>query len=325
MNVFLAGGSGAIGRQLIPALVSRGHEVVATTTTSAKAPALEAAGARPVVLDLLDGDRVARAVAEAEPDVVVHQATALSGPLSLRRFDASFAQTNRLRTEGLDNLLAAAIAAGSSRFVAQSFTGWPNERAGGPVKTEADPLDPKPPAAARETLAAIRVLEATVAGCEAVEGVVLRYGALYGPGTSLGVGGELVEMVRRRRFPLVGDGGGVWSFVHVADAAQATVAAIEGRGNGVYNVVDDEPAPVAEWLPYLAETLNAKPPRRIPVWLARFAIGEQGVAMMTEMRGSSNAKAKRELSWEPRYASWRAGFVSALEDEAFGRERRLAA
>ncbi|HEV3407886.1 MAG TPA: NAD(P)-dependent oxidoreductase [Gaiellaceae bacterium] len=325
MKVFVAGGSGVVGRELVPALVERGHEVVATTTTPAKRTALEAAGARPLILDLLDGDAVLRAVEQAAPDVVVHQATALSGRLSMRRFDASFAATNRLRTEGLDNLLAAAIAAGSSRFVAQSFTGWPNARVGGPVKTEGDPLDPDPPAAARETLAAIRALESTVVNSEALAGVVLRYGALYGPGTSLGAGGDLVEMVRRRRLPLVGDGGGVWSFVHVADAASATVAAIEGRGDGIYNVVDDDPAPVADWLPYLAQVLNAKPPRRVPVWVARLVIGEQGVAMMTEMRGSSNEKAKRELGWRPRHASWRDGFVDGLGDATRAEERRLAA
>jgi nucleoside-diphosphate-sugar epimerase len=325
MKVFVAGGSGAIGRHLVPALVGRGHDVVATTTTPAKAAALEAAGARPLVVDLLDEPGVARAVEAARPGVVVHEATALSGPLSLRRFDASFAQTNRLRTEGLDNLLAAAIAVGSSRFVAQSFTGWPNARDGGPVKTERDPLDPNPPAAARETLAAIRSLEATVAGADAIDGVVLRYGALYGPGTSLALDGELADLIRRRRMPVVGEGSGIWSFVHVADAARATVAAIERRGNGVYNVTDDDPAAVAEWLPYLADALGAKPPRRIPVWLARLVVGEQGVAMMTEMRGSSNAKAKRELGWQPRYASWRDGFVHGLANGMPDEERRVAA
>jgi nucleoside-diphosphate-sugar epimerase len=324
VRIFITGGSGVVGTHVVPALVERGHEVTATTTTPAKAAALEAAGGRPLVLDLLDRDAVAGAVAEARPDVVVHQATALSGPLSLRHFDRSFAQTNRLRTAGTDNLLAAALGAGSRRFVAQSFTGWPNAREGGPVKTEADALDPRPPAAARGTLAAIRSLEAAVAGCGEIEGVVLRYGALYGPGTSLGAGGDLVDAVRRGRLPLVGDAGGVWSFLHVGDMTQATVAAIEGRSRGVYNVVDDDPAPVAEWLPYLAHVVGGRRPRRVPVWLARLLIGEHGVAMMTEARGSSNAKAKRELGWQPAYPSWREGFAHGLEGEPESARRPAA-
>jgi nucleoside-diphosphate-sugar epimerase len=312
MKVLVAGGSGVVGRYLIPELVARGREVVATTTTAAKAATLEAWGARPLQLDILDRESVMRAVAEARPDVVVHQATALSGPLSPRRFDSSFARTNRLRTEGTSNLLAAAAAAGGARFVAQSFTGWPNARGGGAVKTEADPLDPDPPAPARETLAAIRALESAVTESDDLTGVVLRYGTLYGPGTGLGPDGEMLEMVRRGKLPVVGNGAGVWSFLHVADMARATVAAIEGDGVGVYNIVDDEPAPVSDWLPYLAQVLGAKPPRRIPAWVARLVIGEQGVAMMTEMRGSSNAKAKRELGWQPVYSSWRDGFRHGL-------------
>lgn len=310
MKVFLAGGSGLVGSRLIPRLVERGHEVVATTTKPKRVVGVEAAGARAVVVDLLDCNAVADAVRNAEPDVVVHQATVLSGPLSLRRFDESFALTNRLRTEGLDNLLAAAAAVDAPRFVAQSYTGWPNARDGARVKTEADPLDPDSPAP--ESLAAIRTLEAAVTGSERVSGVVLRYGSFYGPGTTLGVGGELTELIRRRKLPLVGSGAGVWSFVHIDDAASATVAVIEGRARGVYNVVDDDPAPVAEWLPYLARALHAKPPRHIPVWLARMMIGEQGVAMMTEMRGSSNEKAKAELGWRPAWPSWREGFEHGL-------------
>jgi nucleoside-diphosphate-sugar epimerase len=312
MKVFVAGGSGVLGMPLVRELVARGHEVVATTTKRERTGALETAGARPVVVDLLDGAAVARAVGEAAPQVVVHQATALAGPLSLRRFAASFALTNRLRTQGTDNLLAAAIAAGTDRFVAQSYTGWPNAREGGPVKTEADPLDPDPPKAARETLGAIRTLETAVTGCDEVVGVVLRYGAVYGPGTGIGEGGELVEAVRGGKMPLVGSAGGVWSFLHVDDMATATVAAIESRARGVYNVVDDDPAAVAEWLPYLARAVGAKPPRRVPAWLARLVIGEQGVAMMTESRGSSNAKAKHELEWRPTWPSWRDGFVCGL-------------
>jgi 2-alkyl-3-oxoalkanoate reductase len=289
MKVFVAGGSGAIGRRLVPELVARGHEVLATTTKPERAAALAATGARPLLLDILDAEAVIRAVDEARAQVVVHQATALAGPLSLRRFDDSFALTNRLRTEGTDNLLAAAVASGAERFVAQSFSGWPNAREGGPLKTEADRLDPDPPANARTTFDAIRTLEAAVTGCAEVGGVVLRYGGFYGPGTSIGDGGELVEAVRRRKLPLVGNGAGVWSFLHIDDAVTATVAAIEGRGLGVYNVVDDDPAPVAEWLPYLARVIGAKPPRRIPVWLAR-----------------------RELEWQPAWPTWRDGFVRGL-------------
>jgi nucleoside-diphosphate-sugar epimerase len=312
MKVFLAGGSGVVGRHLIPELVARGHDVVATTRTPARAVEIESAGAQPLVVDLFDAEAVVRAVDSTRPEVVVHQATALSGPVSMRRFDASFALTNRLRTEGLDNLLAAAVAAGARRFVAQSFTGWPNAREGNLVKTEADPLDPQPPAAARATLAAIRSLEAAVTGSDGIEGVVVRYGAFYGPGTSLGEGGELVELIRSRKLPLVGNGAGVWSFLHMDDTAVATVAPIEGRGSGLYNVVDDDPAPVSEWLPHLARAVGAKPPRHVPAWLARLMIGEQGVAMMTEMRGSSNAKAKRELGWQPIWPSWREGFERGL-------------
>ncbi len=324
MKVFLAGGSGVVGSHLIPQLIARGHEVVATTTRPERAAAVEAAGAQAVVVDLLDGEAVAAAVQAAEPEVVVHQATALSGPVSLRRFDAAFALTNRLRTEGLDNLLAAAVAAGAPRFVAQSYTGWPNARSGALVKTEADPLDPNPPAAARESLAAIRKLEAAVTGSDGVAGVVLRYGSFYGPGTGLGEGGEQVELIRRRKLPLVGSAAGVWSFVHIDDAASATVAVIEGRGGGLYNVVDDDPAPVAEWLPALARALGAKPPRHVPVWLARMLIGEHGIAMMTEMRGSSNEKAKRELGWRPAWPSWRDGFEHGLAPAADDPRARAA-
>jgi nucleoside-diphosphate-sugar epimerase len=321
MKVFVAGGSGVFGMRLVGELAARGHEVVATTTKPERSVAVQAAGAQPIVVDLLDGEAVMTAVEAAAPEVVVHEATALAGRLSLRRFDGSFALTNRLRTEGTDNLLAAAVAAGAGRFVAQSYTGWPNAREGGPVKTEADRLDPDPPKAARETLAAIRTLEAAVGERDDLVGVVLRYGAVYGPGTGLGQGGEVVEAVHGRKMPLVGDAGGVWSFLHLDDMATATVAAVEGRGRGVYNVVDDDPATVSEWLPYLARALRAKPPRRVPAWLARLIIGEQGVAMMTESRGSSNAKAKRELDWQPAWPSWRDGFVRGL---GVGSEQRPA-
>ena len=312
MRIFLAGATGAVGRRLVPLLVEAGHAVVGTTRDRQRVQALEAAGAHGVVLDALDRDAVMAAVTEAKPDAVVHELTALSGPADLRRFDKYFATTNRLRTQGTDNLLAAAIAAGSSRFVAQSFTGWPNQRSGSLVKTEEDLLDPYPTAASRRTLAAIRHLESTVTGTSAIDGVVLRYGGLYGPGNSLGAGGELLETVRRRRLPIVGGGPGVWSFGHVDDAAAATLLAVERAAPGIYNIVDDEPAPVSEWLPELAAAIGAAPPRRVPAWLVRPLLGEHGVSLMTQVRGSSNAKAKRELGWQLRHPTWREGFRSGL-------------
>jgi nucleoside-diphosphate-sugar epimerase len=312
VRVFLAGATGAIGRRLVPLLVAAGHGVVATTRTPEKVAGLRAQGAEPVVVDGLDGEAVRRAVAAARPDVIVHQMTALASMSDLKHFDREFAVTNRLRTEGTAHLLAAARETGVRRLVAQSYSGWPTERRGGRVKTEDDPLDPEPPQAMARTLAAIRELERTVTTAGDVRGTVLRYGSLYGPGTSTSAQGKIVELVRQRKFPLVGGGAGVWSFLHVADAALATLRALEREVPGIYNVVDDEPAEVALWLPYLAQVLGAKPPRRIPAWLGRFAIGEAGVSMMTESRGASNAKAKRELGWQPEYASWRDGFRRGL-------------
>jgi len=255
-----------------------------------------------------------RAVVAARPEVVVHQLTALAGMTSFRRPDQGFALTNRLRTEGTDHLLEAARAAGARRFVAQSFAGWPFARVGGPVKTEDDPLDPDPPAQLRRTLDAIRHLESAVLGTEGLEGVVLRYGGFYGPGTSAGEGGFMLDDLRRRRFPLVGAGTGVWSFVHIDDAATATVAAVERGAPGIYQIVDDDPAPVSEWLPALAAAVGAPPPRRVPAWVARLAGGAHGVVLMTEARGASNAKARRELGWRPAWPSWRQGFRGGLGD-----------
>ena len=314
MRILVAGATGALGTQLIPRLVANGHEVVGTTRTPSKREALRALGARPAVADALDPDAVARAVAEAEPEVIVHQLTALSQGMDMRHIDRSMAMTNRLRTEGTDHLLAAGRAAGVRRFVAQSFTGWPFARTGGPVKSEADPLDPHPPEALRSSLAAIRHLETAVTGIDWAEGLVLRYGGFYGPGTDLSLdpAAWMAGAVRKRQLPLVGGGGGVWSFVHIEDAASATVAAVERGGAGIYQIVDDEPAPVREWLPALAKALQAEPPRRLPRWIGRLAAGEAATVMMTEVRGASNAKAKRELGWRPRYPSWRLGFAQGL-------------
>ena len=266
-------------------------------------------GAVPVVADALSPDQVAGDVGRVRPEVIVHQLTAIPATLDLRHFDRDFALTNRLRTEGTDYLLSAGRAVGVRRFVAQSYSAWPYERTGGPVKSEEDPLDPRPAREMRESWAAIRHLEKAVLGARWTEAIVLRYGGFYGPGTSLAPGSEQVELVRKRKFPLVGDGGGVWSFIHIADAAEATVAAVERGSRGVYNVVDDDPAPVAEWLPALAQTLRAKRPMRVPRFVGRLFAGEAGVVMMTEIRGASNAKAKRELQWRPAHPSWRQGFA----------------
>src|SRR5215211_1047370 len=311
MRVFVAGATGAIGRQLVPRLVEAGHEVHGMTRSEPKQAMLHELGAVPVVADALDPDQVAEAVGRARPDVIVHQLTSIPASLDLRHFDRDFALTNRLRTEGTDYLLSAGHAVGVRRFVAQSNGAFPYARTGGPVKTEEDPLDPTPPHEMRESWAAIRHLEEAVLSANWTEGIVLRYGGFYGPGTSLAPGAEQVELVRRRKFPLVGDGRGVWSFIHVADAADATVAAVERGSRGVYNVVDDDPAPVAEWLPVLAAELGAKKPRRVPRFIGRLFAGEAAVVMMTELRGASNAKAKRELGWRPAHPSWRDGFAAA--------------
>ncbi len=310
MRVFVAGASGAIGRQLVPRLVAAGHEVTGMTRSESKQAMIRELGAVPVVADALDPDQVAEVVARARPEVIVHQLTALAGVQRYTEHDA--APTNRLRTEGTDYLLSAAQAVGVRRFVAQAVAGYgAYARSGGPVKSEEDSLDPAPVREMRETLAAIRHLEAAVLGAEWTEGIVLRYGVFYGPGTSLAPGEEQFELIRKRKFPVVGDGGGVWSFIHVADAAEATVAAVEHGSRGVYNVVDDDPAPVADWLPALARELGAKKPVRVPRFIGRMVAGEAGVMMMTEIRGASNAKAKRELAWRPAHPTWRDGLAAA--------------
>jgi nucleoside-diphosphate-sugar epimerase len=280
------------------------------TRYESKQAMLDVLGAVSVVADALDPDQVAEAVGRARPDVIVHQLTALAG-VGMRNLKRAAALTNRLRTEETDHLLSAGQAVGVRRFVAQSIGMGSYVRTGGPVKSEEDPLDPAPPGKLREGLAAIRHLEEAVLDARWTEGIVLRYGGFYGPGTNMAPGGEMSEMIRKRRFPLVGDGGGVWSFIHVADAADATVAAVEHGSRGVYNVVDDDPAPVAEWLPALARTLGAKKPLRVPRFVVRLFAGEAGVVMMTDVRGASNAKAKRELAWHPAYPSWRQGFAAA--------------
>jgi len=313
MRVFVAGASGAIGTRLVPQLIERGHEVVGTCRSPANAERVRALGAEPVVLDLLDARAVRNAVLGAEPDAIIHQATALADIRFTRNFDRVFAQTNRLRTEGTDALLAAAREAGVRRFVAQSFASMRNARDGGYVKTEDDPLDPTPVPTMRESQAAMRHLERVVTEAG---GTALRYGGFYGAAND-----ALPEPVRKRQWPIVGDGGGVFSFIHLDDAAGATVLALERDATGIYNIVDDEPAPAREWLPVLADVLGAKPPRHFPRWLARLFAGEAAVMMGTEARGASNAKAKRELGWELRYPSWRQGFVAAYAPSAPARER----
>jgi nucleoside-diphosphate-sugar epimerase len=308
MRVFVAGASGAVGRRLVPMLVARGYQVIGTTTSEKNVETIRALGAEPVVVDGLDAAGIGKAVARAEPDAIIHQMTALSSTADFKQFDRWFALTNRLRTEGTENLLAAAKAGGVPRFVVQSFTGWSNERTGGWIKTEDDPLDPNPVAAQRETLAAIRFLERAVTEAP-LDGIVVRYGGLYGPGSSE----KLVEILRKRMFPVIGNGAGYVSSTHVDDAAGGTLAALEhGRRGEIYNIVDDDPAPTREFIPAIAEALAAPKPMRIPAWLGRLFAGDVAVTMMTEGRGSSNAKAKRELGWQPIWPSWRDGFRRGL-------------
>ncbi len=312
MKVFVVGASGALGKQLIPRLVAAGDDVTGTTTTESKRALVESLGAHAVVLDLLDAAAVETAVRQAAPEVVVHEATGLSGDMDVRNFDRYFEQTNRLRTEGTQNLLAAARAAGARRFIAQSFAGWNYARVDGLVKSEEDPLDPHPAKGTEQTIAAMRELERVVTSADDIEGIVLRYGLFYGPGTSLAPDGEQVEAVKSRKFPVVGSGAGMSSFIHVDDAATATALAVGQGEPGIYNVVDDEPAPAREWLPALAELVDAKRPMRVPRWVGRLLAGNAMATMMTEGRGASNAKAKRELGWKPHFGSWRQGFADGL-------------
>ncbi len=313
MKIFIAGASGAIGSHLVPQLAARGHEVVGTTRSTAKFGALRALGAEPVILDVLDPDSVADAVAKAEPEVIVHQATALNGPVNLRNVKRMAAATNRLRVEGTDHLLAAGRAVGARKVVAQSNYAV-LEHTGGTVVDESARIDPSPPKDTKDGVDALRHLEEAVTGISWGDGIVLRYGGFYGPGTGIETAPDAVMagLIRRRRFPIVGGGGGVWSMVHITDAASATVAAIERGERGIYNAADDEPAPVREMLMELARVLGAKPPRRVPAWLVRVLAGRGAVEIMTRASGISSEKIKRELGWTPRYPSWRTGFAEGL-------------
>jgi nucleoside-diphosphate-sugar epimerase len=306
MKVFIAGASGVIGRRLVPLLVAKGHEVVAMSRSPEKARGLHELGAEPLVADGLDRASVLRAVARARPEVVIHQMTSLAGVKSLKKFDDELAQTNRLRTEGTDYLLEAARAAGARRVIAQSYGLWGTTKGAG--------LDSDMPATMRRTFEAVQHVESAVPQAEGIEGLVLRYGFFYGPGTGIAADGELVELIRKRRWPLIGDGAGVWSLVHIDDAATATLAAIECGAPGVHNVVDDEPAPLRVWLPELAEALEGKPPRHVSEWVGRLAAGEAVVYLATRIKGLSNAETKRELGWRLRYPTWREGFRHGLAE-----------
>ncbi|GAA1551820.1 NAD(P)-dependent oxidoreductase [Kribbella hippodromi] len=312
MKVLVAGATGGVGRSLVPQLVAAGHEVTGMIRSESSAAGVRAFGAEVVLADGLDAASVRAAVESVRPEVVVHQMTALKSGIDFKHFDESFAMTNRLRTEGTDNLLAASRAAGVRRFVVQSYAGWNLQHGGSATKTEADPFEAQPAPSQRETMAGLKHLESVVADAEGIEGVVLRYASFYGPTGDIGKGGSMVELVRKRRLPIIGDGTGVWSFIHYDDAAAVTVKAIESSATGVYQVADDDPAQVAVWLPELARILGAKPPRRVPTWIGRLAAGDAGVAAFTEIRGADNTLAKTTFDWQPGYASWREGFRNGL-------------
>jgi nucleoside-diphosphate-sugar epimerase len=322
MRIFVAGATGAVGHALIPALLSAGHHVTGMTRSADKADAIRRTGAEPVVADGLNARAVRAAVISARPDVVIDEMTDLAGVTDLRHFDRAFANTNRLRTDGTDHLLAAAREAGAKRFIAQGFCGWAVSHEGGAVRTEADELDTNPPRELERTLDALSYLEQIATASVEPEGIVLRYGSFYGPGTGM-LSRAMVEELRHRRVPLIGSGAGWWSFIHVDDAASAAVAAIErGAAGNIYNIVDDDPAQVSDWLPALAKVVDAKPPHHIPAWIARFLAGEHMVAMMTQVKAASNAKAKQELGWQPAHPSWRRGFAEAARQSV---EQRAAA
>lgn len=316
MRILVAGATGAVGRHLVPALVAKGHFVTGTTRSSAKVGVIKAMGAQPAIADGLDGAVMRQIVIASRPEVVVHQMTDLAAMTDFRHFDRAFAKTNELRKRGTDILLAAAREAGAKRFIAQSFCGWTFNRTGSAVKSEDDELDPNPPQEFRRTLEAIRYLEHAVTAAAQPEGIVLRYGSFYGPGTGL-FSPAMIDQLRRRRVPVIGNGGGWWSFIHVEDAASATVAAIErGTPGSIYNIVDDHPAQVRDFLPALASLLGARPPLHVPAWLGRLLGGEHLLVMMTRVRGCSNAKARRELSWCPAHPSWREAFAEVARNVA---------
>jgi nucleoside-diphosphate-sugar epimerase len=312
MKIFIAGATGAVGRPLVSACIKAGHSVIGLTRTPVKADLIRAMGAEPAVADGLDASAISAVMASARPDAVIHEMTSLAGTTDLRNFDRTFAGSNRLRTRGTDILLAAARESGVRRFIAQSYCGWPYARGGEAIKTEADALDPDPPAELRATLEAIRYVEKTVTGSANPEGIVLRYGSFYGPGTGM-MERAMLDQIRKRRTPLIGDGAGWWSFVHVEDAAAATLQALEhGKPGSIYNIVDDDPAQVREWLPALAEIVGAKRPFHLPAWIARIVAGEHLVTMMTQVRAGSNRKARTEFGWQPRHPSWREGFSEII-------------
>ena len=312
MKVFVAGATGVVGSRLVPRLTQKGFEVVGMTRSPDRADWLRRVGAAPVIADGLDRAAVIEAVTTARPEVIIHEMTGLASAKSFRRFDREFALTNRLRTEGTDHLLEAAQRVGVRRFVAQSYGNWNYARTGTGPKNETDPFDTDPPANQRQTLAAIVELERKILGASGIEGVVLRHANHYGPGTSFALDGDLVRSVHKRMLPIIGEGGGVWAFIHVDDLARATTAAIDHGQPGVYNIVDDLPVAARDWIPALAAAVGAKPPRHVPVWLGRLAAGEVGVSMMTQIRGASNAKAKRELDWRPAFPTYREGFAGGL-------------
>jgi nucleoside-diphosphate-sugar epimerase len=312
MKIFIAGATGAVGRPLVSACIKAGHSVIGLTRTPVKADLIRAMGAEPAVADGLDASAISAVMASARPDAVIHEMTSLAGTTDLRNFDRTFAGSNRLRTRGTDILLAAARESGVRRFIAQSYCGWPYARGGEAIKTEADALDPDPPAELRATLEAIRYVEKTVTGSANPEGIVLRYGSFYGPGTGM-LERAMLAQIRKRRTPLIGDGAGWWSFVHVEDAAAATLQALEhGKPGSIYNIVDDDPAQVREWLPALAEIVGAKRPFHLPAWIARIVAGEHLVTMMTQVRAGSNRKARTEFGGQPRHPSWREGFSEII-------------
>ena len=314
MKIFILGSTGVIGRHLVPLLVSEGHEVTALVRSSGRIIEAEKMGAKGVAAEVFNEEELTAVIKKIEPEIIIHQLTALAKVTgNFRKFDAEFEMTNRFRTEVTDTLLKAAELTGVRRFIAQSFCGWPFTREGGLVKTEEDPLDSDPPASFSRTLNAIKHLENAVLKSDKVEALALRYGMFYGPGTAIAKDGAIINLIRNHNFPIIGDGGGIWSFIHVRDAAGATMKAVSKGEPGIYNIVDDEPAPVSTWLPYLADVLEVKPPRKIPLWVGSILLGEAGVSMMTKIRGGSNAKAKHNLGWEPVYATWRDGFVSGLE------------